>query len=372
MTELSSLIDPSQRIGTVTRVTASAVELTLPNAFAALGRRGLARGSVGDFVFVDCDRTAILGRVTEVSLPDRQRSYIDQQINLELETQPQGRIQLLATVSKTTRKVSRGIDVQPRVGDSVYLAAGAALATAIKDALEGQSPKLLIELGYLVGVDDTPLGIPPEKLFGRHCGVFGATGGGKSWTVSRLMNEIVRIGGKCILFDPTGEFTDKVATAWQYSFSEAAELGRLVRFPSEKLSELDLHAILTPTGQSQGPALRGATKSLRMSRLLCSDVERFPVEHLVGKRRVSIRRDGLALGDVVIEQQGTIEKAGQSRIAYGQAELELADELAMEACQFDFKGLSRQVRNECVRPVHSDDPTRYGYIDNNAVGYCNC
>ncbi|WP_260094638.1 ATP-binding protein [Phaeobacter inhibens] len=33
-------------------------------------------------------------------------------------------------------------------------------------------------------------------MFGRHCGVFGATGGGKSWTVSRLVNEIVRIGGK--------------------------------------------------------------------------------------------------------------------------------------------------------------------------------
>lgn len=36
MSELASLIDPSKRIGTVTRVTASAVELTLPNALAAL------------------------------------------------------------------------------------------------------------------------------------------------------------------------------------------------------------------------------------------------------------------------------------------------------------------------------------------------
>lgn len=52
MSELASLIDPSKRIGTVTRVTASAVELTLPNALAALGQRGLAKGSVGDFVFV--------------------------------------------------------------------------------------------------------------------------------------------------------------------------------------------------------------------------------------------------------------------------------------------------------------------------------
>ena len=56
MTEPASLIDPLKRIGTVTSVTASAVELTLPNALAASGRRGLAKGAVGDFVFVDCDR----------------------------------------------------------------------------------------------------------------------------------------------------------------------------------------------------------------------------------------------------------------------------------------------------------------------------
>ncbi len=266
MTELASLIDPSKRIGTVTRVTASAVELTLPHALAALGRRGLAKGSVGDFVFVDCDCAAILGRVTEVGIPDRQRNILEHQIEINPSVEPQGRVQLLASVSKTSRKVTRGISIQPRVGDGVYLAEGEALSNSIKDALEGDVRRdgegMLVELGHLSGLNDAALSIPPEKLFSRHCGVFGATGGGKSWTVSRLVNEIVRIGGKCILFDPTGEFTGKVAGAWQYSFSDDGNKGQpLARFPSENLSELDLHALLTPTGQSQGPALRSATKS---------------------------------------------------------------------------------------------------------------
>ncbi len=137
MSDLASLIDPSKRIGTVTRVTASSVELTLPNALAALGRRGLAKGSVGDFVFVDCDRSAILGRVTEVGIPDRQRNVLEHQIEADPSVEPQGRVQLLATVSKTTRKVTRGINTQPRVGDGVYLAEGGALSNSIKDALEG-------------------------------------------------------------------------------------------------------------------------------------------------------------------------------------------------------------------------------------------
>lgn len=372
MTELASLIDPSKRIGNVTRVTANAIELTLPSALAALGRRGLAKGSVGDFVFIDCDCAAILGRVTEVGIPDRQRNGLELQIAKDPVVEPQGHVQLLATVSKTTRKVTRGITTQPRLGDGVFLAEGGALSNAIKNALEADGEQLLVELGFLAGLNEAALCIPPEKLFGRHCGVFGATGGGKSWTLSRLANEIVRIGGKCILFDPTGEFTGKIDAAWQYAFGETRGGDQpLARFPNENLSELDLHALLTPTGQSQGPALRSATKSLRMSRILSTDRDRFPIEETGGGQRVLIRRGDNPVGHIVIEEQGTIEKANQSRLAYSQAELVLAEELTSETCQFDFQALSRQVRNECVRLVNNSDASRYGTLDNNAVGYCN-
>lgn len=225
MIEPASLIDPTKRIGTVTRVTASAVDLTLPNALAAAGRRGLAKGAVGDFVFVDCDRETVLGRITEVGIPEKQRAGLEHQIEQDALVEPNGRVQLLATVSKTSRKVSRGISIQPRVGDGVYLAEGSALSASIKEALLGDVKRdgdmLMVQLGRLSGLEDAEISIPPEKLFGRHCGVFGATGGGKSWTVSRLVNEVVRIGGKCILFDPTGEFTGKVSKASEFAFSDA-------------------------------------------------------------------------------------------------------------------------------------------------------
>lgn len=375
MTEPASLIDPAKRIGTVTRVTASAVELTLPTALAASGRRGLARGAVGDFVFVDCDRETVLGRITEVGIPEKQRSSLEHQIKQEALVEPNGRVQLLATVTKTTRNVSRGINSQPRVGDGVYLADGSALSASIQDALRGgtnrDSELLMVNLGTLAGLEDAEISIPPEKLFGRHCGVFGATGGGKSWTVSRLVNEIVRIGGKCILFDPTGEFTGKVAGARQFAFSQAILPEQpLVRFPSELLSELDLHALLTPTGQSQGPMLRGATKSLRMSKALRDDPHRFTQEAGGDRTKVLIRHEETPFGHVVIEEQGSIEKANQSRVAFGRAELLLAEQLAAEQCDFDFRVLSRQVRNECVRPV-GNDAMNFGILDPATIGYCN-
>lgn len=376
MTEVASLIDPTKRIGTITRVTANTIELTLPKALAAIGRRGLAKGSVGDFVFIDCDRVAILGRVSEVNIPDRQRNVLENQIESTPSVEPQGWVQLLATVDKTTRKVTRGINIQPRVGDGAYLAEGSALTNSIREALEGDmnadSRQLLVELGHLSGLKEGTLSIPPEKLFGRHCGVFGATGGGKSWTVSRLINEVVRIGGKCILFDPTGEFTGKVDGAKEYEFSnDDAPIDRLVRFPSEKLSELDLNALLRPTGQSQGPTLRSAIVSLRLSRLLLSDPVRFP-QHPVKEGndlKIEIKGKNQTVGFVHLTGNRTLLKARQSRGAVGHAQLMLAAELAADDCNFDINVLSHQIGKECLYPSTTNGT--YGDEDQKQLGYNN-
>jgi hypothetical protein len=375
MSDVASLIDSAKRIGTVTRVTASAVELTLPNALAALGRRGLAKGSVGDFVFVDCDRAAILGRVTEVGIPDRQRNVLEHQIETDPTVEPQGRVQLLATVSKTTRKVTRGINTQPRVGDGVYLAEGGALSNSIKDALEGDvkrdGGRLLVELGHLSGLDDAALSIPPEKLFGRHCGVFGATGGGKSWTVSRLVNEIVRIGGKCILFDPTGEFAGKVAGARQLAFGPVNAIGaEQVHFPHKNLSEIDLYSLLTPSPQVQGPTLRSAIKSLRLAKALLCGLGGYSFEEDRGRKKFDI--DGK--GFVEVLANGTIRKAGNSRHALSVAQISLADEINSDLCDFDLSILAEQIRYECVKQGSNSDHSvlgSFGKPDDFALGACN-
>lgn len=375
MSEPSSLIDPTKRIGTVTRVTASAAELTLPNALAASGRRGLAKGAVGDFVFVDCDSETVLGRITEVGIPDKQRPGLERQIDQEAVVEPHGRIQLLATVSKTTRKVSRGISCQPRVGDGVYLADGSALSAAIQDALRagdvGAGDPLMIKLGRLAGLEDAEISIPPEKLFGRHCGIFGATGGGKSWTLSRLVNEVVRIGGKCILFDPTGEFTGKVAEADEYAFNEAGD-GPLTQvfFPHTKLSEIDLYALLTPSPQVQGPSLRSAIKSLRLAKALLSGAGGFQYEDSDGRKKFNIEGKGA----VEVLANGTIRKASNSRHAVSIAQIRLASETNIDSCDFDISVLAEQVRYECVKQSDNSDHStlgNYGKPDDFSLGACN-
>ncbi|MEM9578829.1 MAG: ATP-binding protein [Pseudomonadota bacterium] len=368
----SALIDGEKRLGTVTKVSASGIELNLPQALAAAGRRGIARGTVGDFVFIDCDRAVVLGRIVEVNVPDRNRPSLERQIESEPSVEPVGRVQLLATIRKTSQTVVRGVLVSPRVGDSVFEANGPALSRSIQAALfggvdvqEGATP-IAVPLGRISGIDDADIALPPEKLFGRHCGIFGATGGGKSWTLAKLIAEVGVLGGKAIVFDPTGEFSGKLPGAVEYAFTRAENGQTLVRFPSEKMTELSLFALLRPTGQSQGPTMREAIRSLRLVRALRNDVAIVPED--VGQRRRYFKD---AFGTVLVEQDFTIQKSGQSISDYNRAAVYYSTAMASEFCDFDVGRLADQIVNECIWPNDNRNPSVFGGKADSTLNYCN-
>lgn len=373
MDDRSALIDGEKRLGTVTKVSASGVELNLPQALAAAGRRGIARGTVGDFVFIDCDRVVILGRIVEVQIPDRYRSALERQIEREPSVEPVGKVQLLATIRKTTQTVVRGVLVSPRVGDGVFEANGPALSRSIQAALfvgvdvrDGDSP-IAVSLGRISGIDDAEIALPPEKLFGRHCGIFGATGGGKSWTLAKLVSEVARLGGKAIVFDPTGEFSGKLPGALEYAFTKAEKNQELVRFPSEKMTELSLFALLRPSGQSQGPTMREAVRSLRLVRALERD-QSLLVDDQANAKRYS----GGLIGGVFVDANGCVVKAKKGIADFSTAMNVYATDLANELCDFAIQRLPDQIVNECV--YSNDFPPNahlFGAPNPQALGHCN-
>ena len=62
----------------------------------------------------------------------------------------------------------------------------------------------------------------PERFFGRHCAILGATGGGKSWTTARIVEECLKHKSKIILLDATGEYR-----GFSGEFIESYRLGGL-------------------------------------------------------------------------------------------------------------------------------------------------
>jgi hypothetical protein len=345
MSRLPSPVDPDFYVGTVTQVTASQVHVNLPKATAKPEQRGLAKGAVGDFVFVDSERFKLLGRIVETGIPDNERLTVEPQLGEVPNPNPIGRVQLLATLEQGGSRLQRGIPAFPRIGDGVYLADPTLLAQLIRNAVarEGETTLNVGRIDAATGVD---VCLPPEKVFGRHCGVFGATGGGKSWTLATLVQELKRAGGKAILLDPTGEFADIDPVDTVFVFEQSGNSGhKLVHFPYRRMTEDDLFSLFRPSGQSQGPKLRDAMKSLK----------------LVDATR-NIPPDG------VVYDNGFIQKATQSRKAFYSAVRAHRAHVHSPLCEFDVQRLPAQIRNECVRS--SGTAGNFGNLDDMAASYC--
>lgn len=204
----TSPFDPSRYIGSVTFISPDAAKINLPYAASVAPRQysgyAILGGQVGEFVFIEGEGVAVLGRITEVKLPDSERLKAEPVIGEPPDANPIGFVQLLTTLELTQGKVISGIPQHPRIGQHVY----SAHPLLVKHVVEGASELSsgVIELATITQDSSTKVNVLPKHLFGRHCAILGATGGGKSWTVARIVQESARIGGKIILVDPTGEF----------------------------------------------------------------------------------------------------------------------------------------------------------------------
>lgn len=340
-----SLVDPDWYLGTVAAVTANSAHVNLPLASAVGERRRLARGAVGEFVFIDCEQTKVLGRLVEVKVADNERLKLEPKLGEVAETHPSGRIQLLASIEQGSDRIDRGIKTYPRVGDNVYLASGPIL-TRLLAASTVAADELPIEVGRLDIADKVILKMSVEKLFGRHCGILGATGGGKSWTIAALIERIKEAGGKAIVIDPTGEFADLTSIDAHYAFDNDEPNTNRVHFPYREITEEDLFSLFRPSGQSQGPKLREAIRSLKL------------VEATAGVSPAGI-----------VYRDGRVEKRNQLRAPF-LAALE-ANEAIINSprCLFDIRRLPDQIIEECVWSTAQRDPARWGDADN-SLAYC--
>ena len=288
----------------------------------------------------------LLGRIVEAQIPDTERLSVEPRLGIIPLTHPVGKIQLLASVDQRTNKLLRGLKEHPRIGDAVYLADPTLLGDLFANALNAEE-ELTVAVGTLNAGSNVSLRLQPERLFGRHCGIFGATGGGKSWTVASVINQIKESGGKAILFDPTGEFSGMPAISKHFAF-DAEEVGATqVHFPYRKATEDDLFALFRPGGQSQGPRLREAIRSLKLAEAL-KDVEGH--------------------GLTIIE--GKIKKRGKPRATYYAQQGAYRTLMHNPMCEFDITNLPAQLTEECVYGTDFNAQQNFGGVDQQALSHC--
>ncbi|XID75483.1 ATP-binding protein [Alkanindiges sp. WGS2144] len=284
--EQQGILREELRLGVVASVSAQFVKVNLAQAGNVSGtyicgnRYGL--GEVGEFVIIEAQRTINLGRITEVKLPERDRTEVTQDYDGKGGLDAIGFVQLLGSVDLNNLKVQAGVVSYPRLGDRVYAAPSILLAlipsllnSGVEDCGDDPDSALLIELGEVTGELGCKIRVSPEKLFGRHCAILGSTGGGKSWTTAKIIEECAKFkNAKIIVIDATGEYRglDEGYTGHYHLCSPLSVHPSSVPIliPPTNFVESDFVALFEPSSKVQAPKFKEAIKSLRLVELVPS------------------------------------------------------------------------------------------------------
>lgn len=343
------LLRPELFLGVASSVTARSVGVNLSEAgqpsgshFAG-GRYG--RGEVGEFVLIEGQQSLLLGRIAEIRLRDPERRAITRDFAGKSDLDALGQIQLLGCVSMDELAVTAGVDAYPRLGDRIYAAPHRfiAMLPQLMERGDDSGEPVTLDLGAVGGSQDSVVAVKPERLFGRHCAILGATGGGKSWTTARIIEECIRYKAKLILIDATGEYRDFAGTGVLH-----CHLGEPVKKASDSLScqlpptsfsESDFVAMFEPSGKVQGPKLRAAIQSLRLAQLEPS----------------------------LADKDGLIAKASKDKAPFNQAMSNHASQVNDPRQPFNIHNLSRQIVNECVQDYGE---LKWKGPNDAEIGYC--
>lgn len=343
------LLRPELFIGVLSSVSAQAVRFNLNDAGSPSGAHFLGgrygKGEVGEFVLIEGQINLLLGRVVEIHLPESQRRSVDASHSKVMDLDAVGTIQLLGSVAMDSLRVTAGVESYPRLGDRVYAAPHNFVADlpSLMEPEGSPESKVLLRLGSIDVALESAVSIRPEKLFGRHCAILGTTGGGKSWTTARIIEECLKHKSKIILLDATGEYR-----GFSGPFVTHTHLGSPVNTATASLPhslpptcfvESDFIALFEPAGKVQGPKMRAAMRSLRLAMLAPA-----------------------------IATYGVIKKIDQSKAAVNAEEQKagVSEKLDDPRQEFDVKKLVAQIEQECVWPdgknwtTKQSDPSKWG------------
>lgn len=249
---------------------------------------------------------------------------------------PEFVVSLLGSLDMRNLSISRVVTSTPPNGASVVRLT----ETTIKAWLEGrrcvalnQTPHIELELGYSPLCPSQRLAFSPERIFGRHCAVVGASGSGKSWSVARLIEESAAHHSKIIVIDPSGEYRTLehgVRHVHLGASNRPAIESQEVILPYYELTEADLVSMLRPRNATQLTKLRAAIRSLKLLQF-----------------------------DPRLGVDGNLPKAQRNKTPFELAHTEYKDEISSPENTFNITNLPMQIGLECVDPIRSHTESSY-------------
>ncbi|ASO06036.1 ATP-binding protein [Arenibacter algicola] len=316
----------------------------LLNGFTHFGKE-FNGGLVGSFVVIEGDKYGFLGRITELSLPESERLSLNEKAFKTSDFHPTGKIEILLSFDLYNPfDVKKGLTAYPNIGAKVFVSSGE-LVQQYMSRFGVRSGEVVntIAIGGLVSSPNTKVKINLQSIFGRHCAIVGTTGGGKSYTVSKLVESLIATGNKAILIDATGEYRGS------YDMIKSIDIGDGENiFHYSQLTIDDMFFLLKPSPRTQTPKLMEAIRSLKMVRIAGEAVQ---IEHN---------------GEAIPIEDGLLKKNGKPKKPYDVFYYRNISAIENGMADFDFMKLAHQLNAECVY----DNGTNWGGVAPNDVSYC--
>ena len=318
-------------LGYVNEVTPQYIKIHFPSSillnkfhFEGISYTG---GGVGNFVVIEGDEYGFLAQLTEVKLSDSEKKELTEKAieHKDSDFHPIGKAELLLSFSVyEPQKVEKTVSKYPSIGAKVYSCSDDQITKYVKDfGYKSNDDNVYASLGRLTS-NSVECKVALNSLFGRHCAVVGTTGGGKSWTISKLIEEITKeTDNKVILIDATGEYKELVKDENQYI------IGENVYFSFKEMKNSDFCFLFRE-------------HSPNTSNTLCEAINSLKLIYLNKFNGIKIGKNITEINKIITENTSNL---------YG--------------TDFDIQQLPNQIKNECVKQgvkgFYEEDTFKLGY-----------
>ena len=317
-------------------------------------------GLVGNYITIEGENFGFLGKILELSLPEKERLVLNEKDFQNKEFHPTGKIEILLSYDYfNPDKVSKGLSSYPNIGSKVFVCSSLFIQKyfkgfGLKEGDNSDSP--VFDFGKLCSDNTTNIEVSQQALFGRHCAIVGTTGGGKSYTVSKCLEETILNNGKAIIIDATGEYS---TFDGQNKVAESAIISTNSFFHYTNLTIEDIFVLLRPSGQVQAPKLLEAIKSLKILEILKTNTDGTNIILRTDGNFDILNTKNQQLETIKISN-GTIIKSGEKHSPFNGIYYRYIDQIEDSEANFDIKKLAYQIVNECIWDIDSRNAENWG------------
>ncbi len=199
-----------EKIGTVTAI-------SLPTEFQFQVSPEVRRPHVQDFVVIAHPEEKDMPMLAKIIKISRFNPLLPEEATLELAqlmTEPElspmpmmGKMEMVSAICRVMGYLEKGKLREPgfpvRPGDSVYIPSPKFLETI----LSGTTPHDDLNVGHLRFREDVKVTINANEILNKHLAILAMTGAGKTYTVSVIIEELMKMGYPILVIDPHGDYT---------------------------------------------------------------------------------------------------------------------------------------------------------------------